>query len=141
MNTCTQFIYAQRHTVFMLPVETAMVQCDFWRSLPVMMQIGHLTCVVQVWPGATHYPDFLAVHQTWPWWKEQLQRMWHTVRVHWELTSARTVQRGRVACATRQVLLCCGGVCTSCAHTQHAQFLWLFPPPAVCAGDCVCMLA
>jgi hypothetical protein len=38
-----------------------------------------LGCRVQVWPGATHYPDFLAVNRTWPWWKDQLQRLWDQV--------------------------------------------------------------
>ncbi|WIA35044.1 hypothetical protein OEZ86_003535 [Tetradesmus obliquus] len=29
----------------------------------------------QVWPGATHFPDFLSRARTWPWWKQQLARM------------------------------------------------------------------
>eukprot|EP00878_Enallax_costatus_P026511 GHUV01028453.1.p1 GENE.GHUV01028453.1~~GHUV01028453.1.p1 ORF type:complete len:274 (+),score=72.90 GHUV01028453.1:394-1215(+) len=33
----------------------------------------------QVWPGATHYPDFLSVNKTWPWWKQELQDMWNKV--------------------------------------------------------------
>lgn len=33
----------------------------------------------QVWPGATHFPDFLSVNKTWPWWRQQLQRMYSQV--------------------------------------------------------------
>lgn len=35
---------------------------------------------LQVWPGPTHYPDFLSVNKTWPWWRDQLRRLWDTVR-------------------------------------------------------------
>ncbi|KAF6264757.1 glycosyl hydrolases family 31-domain-containing protein, partial [Scenedesmus sp. NREL 46B-D3] len=36
--------------------------------------------VGQVWPGATHYPDFTSVTKTWPWWQRQLQRMYSQVQ-------------------------------------------------------------
>lgn len=46
---------------------------------------NHCVCVcpcmwLQVWPGPTHYPDFLSVNKTWPWWRDQLKRLWDTVR-------------------------------------------------------------
>jgi alpha-glucosidase (family GH31 glycosyl hydrolase) len=36
--------------------------------------------LVQVWPGATHYPDFTSLNNTWPWWQQQLQRMYSQVQ-------------------------------------------------------------
>lgn len=35
--------------------------------------------VVQVWPGATHWPDFLASPNVTRWWTAQLSRMYDTV--------------------------------------------------------------
>jgi alpha-glucosidase (family GH31 glycosyl hydrolase) len=36
-------------------------------------------CVVQVWPGATYYPDFLSAPNITQWWTRQLQRMHQAV--------------------------------------------------------------
>jgi alpha-glucosidase (family GH31 glycosyl hydrolase) len=32
------------------------------------------------WPGATHFPDFLSKRRTWPWWQQQLARMYSQVK-------------------------------------------------------------
>ncbi|WIA37090.1 hypothetical protein OEZ86_014060 [Tetradesmus obliquus] len=34
----------------------------------------------QVWPGAVHYPDFTSLSKTWPWWQQQLARMYSQVQ-------------------------------------------------------------
>jgi hypothetical protein len=38
-----------------------------------------LLVAMQVWPGATHYPDFLSTDQTWPWWQTHIQQMYNKV--------------------------------------------------------------
>lgn len=60
--------------------------------------------LAQVWPGATHYPDFLAVNRTWPWWRDQLQRLWDKVG------TGRAQQSSDLACRANMM-----------QHTCHYQ--------------------